>query len=245
MVFTSPNISLSEGLPTLDRLNAVIPDELDVQKAANDWLGRFSAAVESKNVPAVLQTVHPDGWWRDLIALTWDIRTFHGTDTIHQFLTDRLTLTGFSVSNTNVLTAVLAKPYPDLQWIVTQFSFTTSTGTGVGTVFLVPTTSGEWTAFVLSTELDTVNGTKTHYGAGRDPTMGRADVWRAERSSEVAFEGRDPEVVIVGAGHAGLNVAARLKELGVSALVVEKHARVGDSWRKRYDSLRLHDFACT
>jgi putative flavoprotein involved in K+ transport len=48
-------------------------------------------------------------------------------------------------------------------------------------------------------------------------------------------------VLIVGGGHAGLSIAARLKALGVEALIVDRHARVGDNWRKRYQALRLHN----
>lgn len=35
-------------------------------------------------------------------------------------------------------------------------------------------------------------------------------------------------------------MAARLEALGVPALVVEANERVGDNWRKRYESLSLH-----
>ena len=42
----------------------------------------------------------------------------------------------------------------------------------------------------------------------------------------------------------GLSAAARLKFLGINALVVEKNERIGDNWRNRYDSLCLHDSVC-
>ncbi|HET6967910.1 MAG TPA: NAD(P)/FAD-dependent oxidoreductase [Ornithinibacter sp.] len=48
------------------------------------------------------------------------------------------------------------------------------------------------------------------------------------------------EVVVVGAGPGGLAVAAALKERGVPALVVDRAAHVGSSWRRHYDRLRLH-----
>jgi len=51
----------------------------------------------------------------------------------------------------------------------------------------------------------------------------------------------DPTVIIVGAGHTGLEIAARLKYLGVSHLIIDRKARVGDSWRDRYKALCLHD----
>ena len=50
-----------------------------------------------------------------------------------------------------------------------------------------------------------------------------------------------PDVVIVGAGQAGLSLGARLRQLGVSTLILEKQTRVGDQWRQRYKSLCLHD----
>jgi putative flavoprotein involved in K+ transport len=49
----------------------------------------------------------------------------------------------------------------------------------------------------------------------------------------------DIDVLIVGAGHAGLGVAARLKARGREPIILEANARVGDSWRERWASLRL------
>jgi len=65
-----------------------------------------------------------------------------------------------------------------------------------------------------------------------------------ERRDEIRLEQRPsppPFVLIVGGGQGGIALAARLKRLGVPAAVVEKNARAGDSWRKRYASLCLHD----
>ncbi|KAH9816018.1 hypothetical protein DFH28DRAFT_1082214 [Melampsora americana] len=50
-----------------------------------------------------------------------------------------------------------------------------------------------------------------------------------------------PKVLIIGAGQSGLMLGARLKLLGLSTLIVDKNQRTGDSWRKRYHSLCLHD----
>ena len=47
--------------------------------------------------------------------------------------------------------------------------------------------------------------------------------------------------LIIGAGQGGLTTAARLKQLGVPTLVIDKNGRVGDNWRKRYRQLVLHD----
>jgi putative flavoprotein involved in K+ transport len=47
-------------------------------------------------------------------------------------------------------------------------------------------------------------------------------------------------VVVVGAGPAGLATAAMLERRGIEPLVLERTAKVGSSWRSRYDSLRLN-----
>lgn len=50
---------------------------------------------------------------------------------------------------------------------------------------------------------------------------------------------KDMDVVVIGAGAAGLIVGRRLQERGARFVLLDEHARIGDSWRERYDSLRL------
>src|SRR5215204_3663887 len=52
--------------------------------------------------------------------------------------------------------------------------------------------------------------------------------------------GMTTKTVIVGAGPAGLAVAAMLGQRGVTYTVLERADRVGTAWRDRYDSLQLH-----
>ena len=49
------------------------------------------------------------------------------------------------------------------------------------------------------------------------------------------------DTVIVGGGQAGLSIAARLTQLDVDTLIVDREARIGDNWRKRYHALVLHN----
>ena len=64
--------------------------------------------------------------------------------------------------------------------------------------------------------------------------------WAARRAEIMAFK-EDPDVIILGAGHAGLSAAAFAQNMGISTLVLERNASVGDAWRNRYDPLVLHD----
>lgn len=47
--------------------------------------------------------------------------------------------------------------------------------------------------------------------------------------------------MIIGGGQGGIALGARLRQLGVDTIIVERNERPGDSWRKRYKSLALHD----
>ena len=47
------------------------------------------------------------------------------------------------------------------------------------------------------------------------------------------------QVVVIGAGQAGLSVGYYLARLGVSFVILEAEPRIGDSWRNRWDSLHL------
>ena len=48
------------------------------------------------------------------------------------------------------------------------------------------------------------------------------------------------DVVVVGAGPAGISAALALKDEGVRALILERSDRVGAPWRARYERLRLN-----
>src|SRR5215212_11976651 len=47
------------------------------------------------------------------------------------------------------------------------------------------------------------------------------------------------QVIVIGGGQAGLSVGYHLARRGLSFVILEAHPRIGDSWRNRWDSLRL------
>ncbi|KAF8960044.1 hypothetical protein BDZ97DRAFT_1835231 [Flammula alnicola] len=255
-------------LPTLSKLgDPTIPEDLDATQVASDWLSSFARFAGQGDVEGLLGILvqssfasnmfKPAGsdqpssldelsvYWRDVLALTWDFRTFEGTSKIKDFLSARLG--GAKVSNVQLQKSIapqLQKPFPDLAWIQFLFTFETSVGLCSGVARLVPVAGQDkqttWKAHSLFTTLDDLKGFPEQIGPLRnhEPNHGK---WEAERAKEVSFENGDPTVLIVGGGHSGLDVAVHLKTLGVSNLVIERNPRIGDNWRTRYEALCLHD----
>ncbi|HEY8290395.1 MAG TPA: NAD(P)/FAD-dependent oxidoreductase, partial [Acetobacteraceae bacterium] len=105
---------------------------------------------------------------------------------------------------------------------------------------------GEPRAWTLMTTLNEIRGHE-------DPANGRrwqdvdwkrnfgGENWLDRRKRAQAYADHDPAVLVVGAAQAGLSIAARLTLLGVDTLVVDREARIGDSWRRRYHALTLHN----
>jgi len=69
----------------------------------------------------------------------------------------------------------------------------------------------------------------------------RGPNWLDLRKAAAQYRDREPAVLVVGGGQAGLSIAARLTQLGLDTLIVDREARVGDNWRKRYHALVLHN----
>ncbi|KAJ7055859.1 hypothetical protein C8F01DRAFT_1318724 [Mycena amicta] len=218
-------------LPTLDKLGvepSAVPDSIDANGVAGGWLAAFVAALNDPDT-LVEKLFIPDSHWRDMLALTWDFRSFHGASSIRMFLTDRLPVSGIESQRFKLTpaTAMLLRPYPDIAWINAMFTFQTAIGLCSGVVRLVPIPDGQWKAHCMYTNLDDLKAHPEQIGPLRNPATNHGK-W-------------DPVVLIIGAGHSGLDLAARLKVLGVRTLVIERNARIGDNWRNRYEALCLHD----
>ncbi|KAF8884029.1 FAD/NAD-P-binding domain-containing protein [Infundibulicybe gibba] len=234
------NHPLELALPTLTKLGATVPVDLDAGRIAADWFSRFTFAVQSNDIDAVCDLIVDDAYWRDLLALTWDFRTFKGRSRIRPFLADRLSRSQMSKFKLRDDYVQLQQPFPDLAWIQGYYEFETSVGIGSGIFRLVPDSTGQWRAHCMFTNLEDLKNHPERIGDLRnaEPNHGK---WEDQRRVESQFANSDPTVLVVGGGQSGLEIGARLKSLGVSCLLIEKNARVGDNWRNRYDALCLHD----
>ncbi|MBO0766208.1 MAG: NAD(P)/FAD-dependent oxidoreductase, partial [Hyphomicrobiaceae bacterium] len=101
-------------------------------------------------------------------------------------------------------------------------------------------------AWTLLTALDEWKGFEEQAGKGRPTGQGyardfRGPNWLDQRQASLRYTDRDPAVLVVGGGQAGLSIAARLGALEVDTLVVDRWPRIGDNWRRRYHALTLHN----
>jgi putative flavoprotein involved in K+ transport len=202
------------------------------------WLTDFESALAMRDIDHVVAKFVPDSIWRDLVVFSWNIKTVEGRDGIADMLRARLADTDPSGFRTREI------PTDDDGGVTSAFiEFETAVGRGVGHLRL----KGDlgWT---LLTALDELKGHEEPRGSlrvlgavhGPDPDSRSWAEKRAEQEASLGYS-QQPYIVVVGGSQGGIALGARLRQLGVPAIVVDKHARPGDHWRKRYKTLCLHD----
>ena len=207
----------------------------DTQSFLND----FGAALSAGYIAKVKDMFTADCYWRDLVSFTWNIKTLEGQDQVGDMLSAQLAHIEPSQWELD------ANEVPsDEDGIVTAwFRFETKVGRGYG---LMRLKEGKiWTLLTTLVELKGHEEPKgfqralgAKHGAGKNRTT-----WKEERDKEEADLGHttQPYCVVIGGGQGGIGLGARLRQLGIPTIIIEKNDRPGDSWRNRYKSLCLHD----
>jgi putative flavoprotein involved in K+ transport len=201
------------------------------------WLARFEDALAQGDAAAAAELFGDDSYWRDLVAFTWNLKTVEGRDGVRAMLDATLGHTKPRAWRTTEPPA--AADGVAEAWI----EFETEVGRGRGHLRLK-----DGKAWTLLTTLSELKGHEEPAGVGRPPGAEHGakpdrETWLEQREREARELGHttQPDVVIVGGGQGGIALGARLRQLGVPTIIVERNAHPGDSWRKRYKSLCLHD----
>ncbi|MWA02924.1 SidA/IucD/PvdA family monooxygenase [Actinomadura sp. LD22] len=225
------------------------PPSLDVESAFGSWLARFDQAVTGGAAEAVAGEFEPDGYWRDILALTWRYHTYSGRGEIRRALG-----AGLLAQHPRNLRPAADRTPPRLvkrssrMVIEAYFDFDTDLGRGTGFVRLLVEDDrlADAPVWILLTALQELAGFEERTGKARPTGLEYSHGfaggnWLDRREEAAEYADRDPEVIVVGAGQSGLVLGARLNQLGVDTLLLERTPRVGDVWRNRYHSLTLHN----
>jgi putative flavoprotein involved in K+ transport len=202
-------------------------------------LETFEAALKSGDTAAAVALFQPDGYWRDLVAFTWNIKTMEGREQIAAMLDSQLdTVKPSKLKIADNETATEADG-------VAQAWITFETGVARGTGFIRVKDGQIWTLLTTMTELkghEEPKGFKRPMGAEHGARIDRTS-WKEDREAELETLGyeKQPYCLIVGGGQGGIALGARLRQLSVPAIIIDKNERPGDAWRARYKTLCLHD----
>ncbi|MCA1453129.1 NAD(P)/FAD-dependent oxidoreductase [Bradyrhizobium sp. BRP22] len=221
----------------------------DISVAADTWLARFEDALRKPADGSLDFLFLPDSFWRDILALSWNIQTIDGADAIIAELkrhAGRAAPRRFAIDPDRRAPRRVTRA--GTHAIEAMFKFETADGRGSGIVRLIPdaTDGNTLKAWTLLTELGELKGFEEQLGVNRPRGNAysrdfRGPNWLDLRKASTDYADRDPTVLVVGGGQSGLCIAARLKQLQVDTLIVDREARIGDNWRKRYHALTLHN----
>ena len=220
-----------------------------ISMTADRWLAAFERAVSDSDWSGVEALFHPESHWRNVLALTWNIQTVSGADRILAALKSHLgraRASNFKTDRDRIPPRRVTRAGTDT--IEAIFNFETADGRGDGVLRLIPDPNdgGKRKAWTLLTALEELKGFEERIGKSRPTGESysrdfRGPNWLDLRKSSAAYADRNPTVLVVGGGQAGLSIAARLTQLGVDTLIVDRNQRIGDNWRNRYHALTLHN----
>ncbi|KAJ5904215.1 hypothetical protein N7504_006598 [Penicillium tannophilum] len=245
--------TLTGGNPHIVQLPTTPPSSggCDPRAIVQQWLNALQAQLSQPDSIVLKYLFHAESWWRDMLALDWDMRTLHTAAEIQDFLRKcqaQVQLSSFKLQDQGKWQPRVEQVVDGLSWVSSMFFFETAVGKGSGMIRLTQGADECWRAYAVYTSLQEMTGAEEPIGkrraAGTTESMpgGLASgTWIERRERQKEFLDSEPTVLVVGAGQAGLNIGARLQNLGLSCLIVDKHERVGDNWRKRYRTLVTHD----
>jgi cation diffusion facilitator CzcD-associated flavoprotein CzcO len=221
----------------------------DISIAAENWLAQFENALAKSDIALLKTLFHPESYWRDVLALSWKLQTINSADAILRELKARAISAAPSAFQIDPdRTAPRRVMRAGTNAIEAIFKFETAQGRGSGILRLIPDAGdgNRLKAWTLLTALDELKGFEEQQGRARPRGHAysrdfRGPNWLDLRTAAAEYADRDPDVLVVGGGQAGLSIAARLKQLQIDTLIVDREARVGDNWRNRYHALTLHN----
>jgi len=210
-----------------------------ITQQINNVLQSLNTALSKNDADAIVNCFLEDGYWRDLLSFTWNIKTLEGHAEISDMLQSQLqhiNASAFSIAPNE-------QAIEEMGMVTAWLTFETDEARGYGHIRL----AGDkiLSLFTSTSELKgyaEALGANRPFGTTHGSDKNRIN-WKdglQQERHELGYK-TQPYALIVGGGQGGLALGARLKMLGVPTIIIEKNNKPGDNWRKRYKSLCLHD----
>jgi putative flavoprotein involved in K+ transport len=221
---------------------------VNIRNEVDNWLLSFNEAISDKNsktdsIENLNKLFFENSHWRDILALTWQIETTSGKQNIIPKLYDKVLnviAKDFVIDPQRTQPREVTRAGKNVVEVILKFKTKFGRCEGVVRLYEDSEALGTLKAWNFLTVLSDLNSSFNKKEDQYENTL-EGPNWLDVRKEDRLYKDRDPEVLVVGSGQAGLSIAARLKQQNIDTLVVDKNERVGDNWRNRYHSLKLHN----
>lgn len=186
------------------------PRALDVRSIAQRWITNLEALLSNGEYSRLPELVREESWWRDMLALQWDLRSIQNRSSIQEFLHQNQPtsqLSGLRLQHEGKFQPALEKPAEGLQWISSMFFFETRIGRGTGVLRLTQDETGVWKAYAIYTSLQELKDFEEPLGTRRaegtiDSMPGGLSQgnWQERRQRKIEFLDEEPTTLVIGAG---------------------------------------------
>ena len=221
---------------------------INIRSEVDNWLKSFNESIlqqknKDESIKILSNLFFEDSHWRDILALTWKIQTVSGKSKIIEDLYNNIldvSAKDFQIDQERTPPREVIRGGKSVIEVILKFNTKFGECEGIVRLYEDHEEQRQFKAWSFLTALSELNNSNNKELEKYQNTL-EGPNWLDKRNKDRLFNNRQPEVIVVGSGQAGLSIAARLKQQDIDTLIVDKNERVGDNWRNRYHSLKLHN----
>ena len=221
---------------------------INIRSEVDNWLKSLNESIlqqknKDESIKILSNLFFEDSHWRDVLALTWKIQTVSGKSKIIEDLYNNIldvSAKDFQIDQERIPPREVIRGGKSVIEVILKFNTKFGECEGIVRLYEDHEEQRQFKAWSFLTALSELNNSNNKELEKYQNTL-EGPNWLDKRNKDRLFNNREPEVIVVGSGQAGLSIAARLKQQDIDTLIVDKNERVGDNWRNRYHSLKLHN----
>ena len=221
---------------------------INIRSEVDNWLQSFNEAIsqqknKDESIKILSNLFFEDSHWRDILALTWKIQTVSGKLNVIENLLNKImdvSAKNFQIDQRRTPPREVIRAGKNVIEVILRFKTKFGNCESVVRLCEDQERKGNFKAWSILTALSDLNSSNKK-NIEQYQNILEGPNWLDKRNEDRLYKNREPEVIVIGSGQAGLSIAARLKQQNIDTLIVDKNERVGDNWRNRYHSLKLHN----